>query len=215
MYPSRPSSTDPNAAYRDAIAAFADNRIQEGDRDDESNYETAQNQPNSLAGLNPRRTTNQDRLNAIAHNLGSGVRVAMEMMTPSTIPPATADTATSSASPVTIDTIRQYLRERGHINNEWARQSLNDLNTQNRLNSANLSAKTLLIALQIAHNPNHPLLERLGVKDNEHEPLIARLAGIVMSKVGFRSSIKTLALNANDNPDQLITNLLQYVRNPG
>ena len=217
MHPSRPPSIDPNAAYRDANAAFADNRVyeQEEKPDDALHYDAAQNVPNLLAERNPRRTTNQDRLNNIAHNLGSGVRIVMEWMTPSTFPPPVTDAATSSASSVTISTIRNYLREKGYTNPEWVCQGLSEANAQNRLDSANVSAQTFLTALQIAHTINHPLLERLRVSDEELKGLIARLTGIVMTKAGFRPSIKTLVLNAHNNPDQLIANVLEYVRNPG
>ena len=217
MHPLRPPSIDPNAAYRDAIAAFADNRVygQEENPDDASHHDAAQNAPNLLAGRNPRRTTNQDRLNDIAHNLGSGVRIVMEWMTPRTFPPTVTDAATSSASSVTISTILHYLRERGHTSPEWIYQGLSEANAQNRLDSANVSAQTFLTALQIAHTINHPLLESLRVSDEEQKGLIARLTGIVMTKAGFRSPIKTLVQNADNNPDQLIANVLQYVRNPG
>ena len=207
MYPSRPSSTDPNAAYRDAIAAFADNRMygQEDHIDDEPYNEAAQNQSNSLAGLNPRRTTNQDRLNAIAHNLGSGVRVAMEMITSNTIPAATTDVATSSAAPVTVDTIRQYLSDIGHHGKYIANDTI-----QRRLNEANLSTETLLTAIQTAHNPNHPLWATLGAGQFEREAAFYKLSGIVTNKSGFRDSMKTLVKMANNNPEQLVANVLQF-----
>ena len=207
MNPSRPSSTDPNAAYRDAIAAFADNRIYEQEEhiNDEPYNEAAQNQSNSLAGLNPRRTTNQDRLNAIAHNLGSGVRVAMEMMTPRTIPAATADVATSSASPATVDTIRQYLSDIGHHGKYVANETIH-----RRLHEGNLSTETLLAAIQTTQNPNHPLWETLSASQSHREAVFSKLSGIVTNKSGFRDSIKTLVQMANNNPEQLIANLLQF-----
>lgn len=207
MHPSRPSSTDPNAAYRDAIAAFADNRIaeQEDHTDGESRYDAAMNQPNSLAPLNPRRHTNQDRLNVIAHNLGSGVRVAMEMMAHSATPSTTTDVATSSAPPVTVDTIRQYLSEIGHHG-----KYLEDETIHRRLNGANLRTETLLAAIQTAHNPNHPLWEALGASEQAREAVFSKLAGIVTNKSGFRDSMKNLVLIANNNLEQLIANLLQF-----
>ena len=209
MYPSRPSSTDPNAAYRDAIAAFADNRIaeQEDHTEGESRYDAAINQPNSLAPLNPRRRTNQDRLNVIAHNLGSGVRVAMEMMAHSATPSATTDVATSSAPPVTVDTIRQYLRENGYFDSNMV-----DVTIQNRLDAVHLSTETIFTALQILHDDHHPLIARLNMSNSECDSIFYRLAGIVMKKNGFQEPIRTATLNANNNPDQLIANLLQYLR---
>ena len=204
MHPSRPSSSDPNAPYRAAIAALAGHPIDQ----QEFNHPQpapAQYQQNAHEGLPPRRNGNRDHLNQIAHQLGSGVRVAMEIMTPRTMPAATLDVATSSAAPVTVDTIRQYLSGIGHHGKYMA-----DATIQGRLNGANLSTETLLAAIQAAHNPNHPIWAAMGASEFEREAVFSRLSGIVTNKSGFRDLLKTLVRNANNNPEQLIVNLLQY-----
>ena len=210
MYPSRPSSTDPNAAYRDAITAFADNRIdgQEEHRDDAFHDAPGQNQPNRLAGLHSTRTNNRDRLNAIARNLGANVGIALELIENSNRSTATTEAATTSASSVTVDTIRQYLRQKG-----FADSNMMDLTIQDRLNVANLSAETLFFALQTIHTAEHRLLAVLGMRSEERESIIFKLSGIITRKNGFPQSLKRITKNCNNNADHLITDLLQYVRN--
>ena len=118
--------------------------------------------------------------------------------------------ATHSASHVTIDTLRQYISETGHHG-----ERMENVTVQARLNDANISTETLLTALQTAHNPNHPLWENLAAKKRERAMVISKLTGIVINKSGFRSPIKNLLQNAQNDPNQLIANLLGYVRSLG
>ena len=204
MHPSHLSSPDPNAPYRAAIAALTGNPIDEQEFNQPEPM-PAQYQQNAHEGFPPRRNVNRDRLNFIAHNLGSGVRAAMDMMAQRASTATPTDVATSSAAPITVDTIRQYLNGIGHYGKYMA-----DLTIQARLDGANLSIETLLAALQTAHNPYHPLWAALGASQLERETVFSRLAGIVMNKSGFRDPIKTVVLAANNDLEQLIANLLRY-----
>ena len=209
MYPSPSSSTDPNAAGRHAIAAFANNRIhgQDGQSNDVSDDGPANNQANILAGLNPRRTTNQDRLNAIARNIGSHVSMAMELIDNGGIATPSIEAVTSSASSMTIDRVCQYLRDRGYAGKTMANAVI-----QNRLNSVNLSAETFLAALETTDNAHHPLWATLPANDSERSELIARLAGIVALPQGFHPRISGALQQSNNNSEQMIANLLGYIR---
>ena len=116
---------------------------------------------------------------------------------------------TLPVSAVTLATIRQYLRQERRPPG----QGLLDTALQRRLDIASLSAATLLAALQIVHDANHPFLTRLGVSHHERGALIYRLSGIADNRSGFRTPIRSAARNANDDPEQLIANVLEYVRN--
>ena len=113
----------------------------------------------------------------------------------------------ASASYGTVNTIQQYLREKGHVG-----ALISDSAVQMRLNSANLSPQTLLAALQLLHTPENPVLVSLEMKNNERAKLIARLKGIVMTVQGFRPAIKVAGLNANNDPVKLVASMLAYVR---
>ena len=179
----RPSSPDPNSPYRAAIASLADCNFFTDKQVEEPDSANTLSQPPSFAGLLPRSTT-------------YGI-----------VPNAASNIATSSA-PITILTLQRYLIEKGYSANRF----LADATVQMRLQSGNISAETLLVALQIAHNPNHSLLNRFRVSNQEREELIYRLAGITTNDAGFHQAIRTEIRNAQNNPEQLVTNLLEYLR---
>ena len=181
MYPSRPSSSDPNAPYRATTPTLIDFFAKE--REEHQERADANHQQNPLSALGPRRTTH------------------------GTAPSATANVGPSAAPNVTASTIGQYLSERGYAVNILLRNET----IEARLSSARLSAEALLAALHIAHDAHHPLLARLGVSDKNRALLLYWLAGIANNKQGFLQPIRTAALNANNNPDQLINNILQYI----
>ena len=210
MQPSRPSSTDPNAPYRHAIAALADNRIDGQELyPDESRDRPGQNQANRLAELNPRRTINRDRLNTIARNIASHVDFATQLIANNSIPTATATTeaTVSSASSITINTVCQYLHDKGYVDRNMA-----DAAIQNRLNSVNLSAETLLTAIETVDNANHPLWATLQANDFERAELIHRLARMATIPQAFRPGIRAVIQNSNNNSEQMIANFLDYLR---
>ena len=182
MRPSSPSSSDPNAPYRAAITSLVDCNFFTDVHAEQPDTHSAASQHSPFAELSPRR--------------GSL----------SNLPSAITDAGPSSASQVTIGTVLEYLSERGR----GCQLVYGTIN--NRLNSANLSAETMLTALQISHTENHPLLTSLGVNPYERSELINRLDGIVNIKSGFRQEIKTAVQNSNDDPGQVITNLLQLIR---
>ena len=126
------------------------------------------------------------------------------------LPPTADHGAASALTAVGIQQVQQYLIDQGY---ELPRGFLTDVAIQNRLHSADLSAATLLSALQTLYNPQHPLLITLGVSDHELTTLRNRLAGIVSNRSGFLTPIRTEVLQSNDNPELLIRNLLSYLRN--
>ena len=194
MRPASSSSSDPNAPYRAAIASlvdcnfFADEKPEQPDTTDltnpQMNLQTYQ--PDVFDGISPRRFTQ------------------------STCPNPTAEaTLPLAAAPVSIATIRQYLRDQGHPNGH-----IRDATVESRLFSTNLSAETLLTAIQIAHDANHALLVRLGVSLNDRIILIARLNGIVLTSQGFFTGMRKAVKRANNDPYQLIACILEYLRDP-
>ena len=166
MGPTWSSSSDPNAPYHAAIASlvdcnfFADAKPEQPDITYLMNQKT--NQHDSFEGISPRRLTQSTCLNRTAEA-----------------------TLSSAAALVTIATIRQYLRDQGYSGGR-----IRDATVESRLFSTNLSAKTLLTALQIAHDANHALLVRLGVNSNDREILVARLNGIMLTSQGFFTGMR-------------------------
>ena len=211
MFPSRHSSPDPNAAYTVATSPFVGNLRDAQDRgpDDVTQDAPSLHQPAALAGLQPTRPTNRDRLNAIARNVRPHVGTAVELMAHRNASASTTDDATSSAAPVTVNTIRAYLRARGGV------EGVSETTLQNRLYSADLSAETLFFALQVLADADHPLLSQLNMGNKDRDKVMYRLTGIAMNKSGFLEPIRNVAKNAQDNPEQLIANMLEYVRKVG
>ena len=123
--------------------------------------------------------------------------------------PTAGNGSTSAAASDSIQQVQQYLTDQGY---ELPRGFLRDVTIQHRLHSADLSAETLLVALQTLDNPHHPLHVTLGISDHELSTLRNRLAGIVSNRSGFLTPIRTEVLQAGDNPERLIHNLLTYLR---
>ena len=182
MRPSSPSSSDPNAPYRAATPVFIDFFAKEAAEQQERTSSICQQSP--FAELSPKIATPSHRLNAIA------------------------DTSTSADSHVTIGSLRSFLRSNGRS----AGGHMYDPTIQGRLDAANLSAETLLAALEIIETPNHPLLETMGLENTESHSIFSKLAGIVNHSGGFTIELRRAAQRANNNPDQLIANLLQLIR---
>ena len=178
------SSSDPNAPYRAAIASLVDcNFFADGQAEQpDAAHTTPHDSP--FAEISPRRASSSNSANAIA------------------------DASRSSASNVNIRTIKQYLVEMGHTNID----RLKDKVIQNRLDLSNLSAKTLLSAIQFAYDINRPLPENLTISREERAELIYRLAGIITNKSGFLEGTKAAAQNSNNNSEKFITLLIQYIR---
>ena len=185
MRPSRPSSTDSNALYRATTPTLIDFFAKE--REEQQEIADANLQQNPLAPLSPRRTTD------------SIVATATEDVGPSHIPY------------VNLGRLRQYIQQSGYPGSTY----LKNTTVHSRLDSVNLSTGALFNALQIVQNAHHPSLANLGISEIERNTLIHKLVGIVNQAAGFRPAIKTAALNAHNDPQQLIANLLECVRNPG
>ena len=178
----RPSSTDPNASYRATTPTFIDFFARE--REEQQEIADIEPQPDPLAGLSQRSATHH------------------------AVSTATSDGNHSAAHDNSIGLIRLFLLQNGYPPDSF----LLERTVQARLQSGNLRSETLFAALQIANDANHPLLVRLGVKRRDFKSLKHRLAGIVMSSHGFLSPIRVAAQNANNDPSQLITNILDYIR---
>ena len=185
MYPSRPSSTNSNPSYRATTPTLIDFFANE--REEQRVRADAHPQPTPLAELGPRRTT-PDTVARVMENVGPAV-----------------------APRVTIVTIERYLLERGFL----ASSFLKDETIMRRLNAANISAETLLTAFKAAFDADHRLLATLGVHPHERYQLITRLGGIVTSNGGFKTGIKTAIQDSNNDPEQLIANVLHYMRDLG
>ena len=179
------SSSDPNAPYRAAIASLVDCNFFKDEQAEQPDVAHASYEHSPFVGLSPRGASSSND------------------------PSAIADAGPSSASQVSVGTIRQYLLEMGHSNTS----RLKDNVVKNRLNLSNLSAETLLRAIQYAYDINRPLPENFTVSRNDRAELIYRLAGIITNKSGFLQGTKDAAQNSNNNPEKLITNLLQHIRN--
>ena len=113
----------------------------------------------------------------------------------------------SAARQATIITIQRYLLERGYM----ASSFLMDETIQCRLDAAYISAQTLLTALQIAYDVHHPVLAGLRLSEKERSTLIKRLAGMTQHDARIRQTLAA-AKKSNNNPEQLIVNLLESIR---
>ena len=224
MHPSRPTSTDPNAAYRAAIAALADNRPLEEYAVNPAQAENAHHQQNPLAALNRRRSAHADCLNRIAHTLGPGVRLVMELMAAeNTAAPNTTNAAPHVAEPgrmhgpsgntalhreAAIRTIRQLINATGMPH----RTQLSDNVILNRLASANLRPDTFIAAMQIAQTPDHPTLISLNASALERNDILCFLVDVMNYRHGFNQMTRDAGHAANNNPNDLIAAILLGMR---
>ena len=184
MHPSRPSSSDPNAPYRAAIASLADcNFFADAVTEQHTQSATTPHPPNQFAALGP----NGGLTNSHCANV-------------------TADIAPPTS--VTIDTLRSYLSELGYSGTNLLR----DASVHNRLTAAGLTPATLLTALQIVHARRHPLLASLDVDAQQLDDLKNRLAGIVLHSAGFKTRMRNVVADANNDPERLITSVFVYIR---
>ena len=184
MRPSSSSSNDPNAPYRNAIASLADCNFFAYEEDALDQSANNESVQNPFAGLIPRRPIQTDR------------------------PSASTDAGTSTGSQVTIGTILQYLEEK----EIRLHKNIHDTTASRRLHAHDLSPETMLAAIKIAYDTNHPLLATLSANDDERYALISRLSGVVTQAQSFRPGIRQAFSNSNNNPEQLIANVLQYIR---
>ena len=137
-----------------------------------------------------------------------GQQSSFAELSPRHHPDAIANVGPSADSPVTVSSLRDFLRSKGHP----AGQYIYDETIQSRLNAVNLSAETLLAALEIIHTPDHALLITLGVSGTERLRVTNKLKGLVNRSSGFTPEIIGAAQRSNNNPNQLINNFLQLVR---
>ena len=117
----------------------------------------------------------------------------------------------ASVRPVTLQMLRDAIPD---MTVHFSRCRMKDATIQSRLNSVNVSAATLLQALQILNNPHDQRSNSLAMTESERNAVMYRLCGIVTQRAGMREEIRTVVRNAHDNPDQLILHMLAYVRNP-
>ena len=177
------SSTDPNAPYRAAINSLGAYHFFNGEHVEQSDTSHMTRQHSSFTELSPRRAARSDAASPIA------------------------EAGPSSASNSSIDIMKDYLREKGHLCDEF-----HDKTLLKRLNSTNISVETLLAAIKTAYNADHPLLATLTVNPYERAELINRLVVMASSPYGFNPKIKAAVQNSQ-NPEQLIASILHYLRN--
>lgn len=183
MRPSSPS--DPNAPYRAAIASLVDCSFLPDEPAEQPENHNATHHNSPFAELSSRRAFSSNP------------------------PRAVADAGPSSASAVNIGNIRQYFLQMGHSNTDRLKNEV----INNRLNSANLDAETLLSAIQSVYNINRPLPENMTISRQERAEVIYRLAGIITNRSGFLEAMKNAAQNSHNDPDELIKNVLRHIRN--
>ena len=180
----RPSSSaDPNAPYRAAMTSLVDCNFFTDEQTEQTNSANTTRQDSPLTALSPRTASSSN-----AHN-------------------ALATTNRLSAPEITVGSVLEYLRHQGHPCDDLMYATI-----INRLESANISAETLLTATKAAYDAEHPLLANLNVNAYERSELINRLGGIVTRRQGFRAELKSAIQSADNNPGQLIANLLRYIR---
>ena len=123
-------------------------------------------------------------------------------------PDATTDAGPSADSPVTVRSLRDFLRAKGQPSG----LRIGDEIVQRRLNVVNLSAETLLAALEIINTPNHSLLRTLEMSQTECLRITNKLRGIVNNSGGFQPKVMAASQRSNNDPHQLIRNFLQLIR---
>ena len=201
MHPSRASSADRNPFNQHVITASNDHPVSAAEDAHPARAATSPNQQNVLADL-PARRSNAQRLNAIAHTIRPFRDQAIEIVR------ANAPIASPlTAPPISIDTIRQYLREKGHHGT-----NLVNATVEARLEAIRLSKDTLFTALQVIHTPNHPIWDTLQTTRQERKAVISRLAGIVLYASSCDAAMRASALQANNDPFQLIFSMLDLYR---
>ena len=176
------SSSNPNASHRATTPVLIDFFAKEAAEHHERTATIGQQSP--FAELNPRGTSPRDR------------------------PEFTAHAGRSADTNVNVSTLRNFLQSKGHP----VGLHIYEETIQSRLNAANLSAETLLTALEITHTPDHPLLRTLAVSKNDCQRVLNRLKGIVNHSSGFTPDIVGAAQRSNNDPNQLIRHFLQLVR---
>ena len=117
----------------------------------------------------------------------------------------------ASARPVTLQMLRDAIPD---MTGHFSRCRMKDATIHTRLHSANVSAATLLHALQTLNDAYSQLCANLAMTDSERNAIMYRLRGIVTQTGGLREELRTVVRNAHDNPDDLIRHMLAYVRNP-
>ena len=107
----------------------------------------------------------------------------------------------------TLNAIKQYLTTNGYTG-----EFLADATIELRLSRINIQVDTLLTALHIIHDPNHPYLAELNVRDKDRNEMSYRLIGILTRSCGFAKGVRDAAQNANNDPNALVRNFLAFSR---
>ena len=202
MHPSRSSSPDRNPFSHNAFAVASDNPASAAEDANPTHAANPLYQQNALGELPTRRSSNAQRLNTIAHTIGPYLDQAIEIVRANP-----AEATTSTAPPISIDSIRQYLRDNGHHGSNLVNATI-----ESRLMSIRLTKETLFAALQIIHTPNHPLWTSLQTTHPERKAVISRLSGIVLYASGCDPAMRASILQANNDPYLLICSMLDLYR---
>ena len=182
MYPSRPSSPDSNRPYRTSTPPLIDFFARAEAAQSEPAATRTQREPFTPFGALHR--------------------------SPATIAPPTAEFLSASAPQVTVNTILQYVRDHSAVEIRFLMNETIRL----RLRSGRLDPATFLTALEIVHSADHPTLVGLGVSAQEQEAIKHRLIGFLTHSSTFRPQIRDVYIASNNNPEQLISHLREYLR---
>lgn len=198
MNPIHGSSSQGNSVYRNAMEALADGRVAPQEAP-EAPVGTNDAAP---AGQRPRR--NPQSLNNISHRLGAGVGAALAILGHDLHAPRAEQTPSSSSSPLAL--VHQAL-DSFHI----PLDGQSPQTTLANLNRSGLSPETMLIALQLASTPEHPAVALYQITPSQSQAIVQEL-GLLATQRRAPFLTQAAATRANDNPVQLVLNLLEAQR---
>lgn len=114
----------------------------------------------------------------------------------------------SIASGADLGSIQQFFYNKGIPN--FA--NLSGKVVRRRLQKLNLSAEKLMEILNIADQPNHPTLVRLGITQLESKALITTLSDITNSPVKVSKKIRDSVEQGQNDANEIIAALIVQVR---
>lgn len=211
MHPPRPISTNADTPCHAVMnSSIANSSLP----NQEAEPIRVENHAVGLAGLNGIRRNNRTILNFIAHHVGANVSNAIMQVELDNRPTHVAgpshtsqQTDTPNTGEITARTIQKYFRT-----NRIPHRYLTSTTIEQRLATANLTAKTFMLAMKIARTPNHPTLVAFGVNDHERETLVSYMSDLMNFRTGFNPITRHAGRYANNNPNNFISRIISQLR---